>query len=158
MADIEAIVAKLTRARQRLLETVADLDEEAMDRSPAEGWSIREILHHVAIGERANVELVRQALAGQPVQMDDFDMHRWNVEQVARRAGRSAAEAIAELHAVREETLALLRTLRPQDLSRTLVHPGWGEMTIEQLFRALGTHDLMHRRDILRLLEGSAQA
>jgi len=26
-------------------------------------------------------------------------------------------------------------------------------MTVEQLFRALGVHDLMHRRDILKRIE-----
>lgn len=157
MADSETIIEKITRARQRLLESVARLSEEEMSRKPDEGWSIREILHHVAIGERANVELVRQALAGNPIRMEDFDMHRWNVEQVARRAGRSAAEAIAELKAVRQETLALLRSLGPEELALKLEHPGWGEMTIEQLFRALGIHDLMHRRDISQLTLNSKQ-
>ena len=72
MADTETIIEKITRSRQRLLEAVAGLSEEEMSRKPGDGWSIRQILHHVAMGERANVELARQALAGNPVRIKEF--------------------------------------------------------------------------------------
>ncbi len=153
MADIDRLTQKITTARDRLLDTIEELTAEQMTRSPNEGWSIREILHHLAIGEEANVELAERALAGNPVAMDDFDMDAWNIEQVSQRAHRPAAEAIEELHRVREKTLTTLQSLSDENLAATLDHPGWGEMTIEQLFRALGTHDLLHRRDILKRID-----
>ena len=153
MADTERIMRKLTQARRQLLAAVEGLTEEQMSWSTDQAWSIREILHHVGIGEQANVELAERALAGEPVSMDDFDMDAWNIEQVSRRADRPASEALQALHQVREKTLEALHDLPAEKLAHTLEHPGWGEMTVEQLFRALGVHDLMHRRDILKRLE-----
>ncbi|RME42518.1 MAG: DinB family protein [Chloroflexi bacterium] len=153
MADTDRIIKKITQARRQLLSTVEGLTEEQMAWSPNQEWSIREILHHVAIGEQANVELAERALAGEPVAIEDFDMDAWNIAQVANKAGRPAAEAIQALQTVREKTLNTLRSLSSHDLAQTLDHPGWGEMTVEQLFRALGVHDLMHRRDILKRIE-----
>lgn len=153
MADTDRIIEKLTQARRQLLETVEGLTEEQMAWSNDQAWSIREILHHVGIGERANVELAGQALAGEPVTMDDFDLDTWNIEQVSQRADRPASEAVQALRRVREKTLETLRGLSAEKLAHSLEHPGWGEMTVEQLFRALGVHDLMHRRDILKRIE-----
>ncbi|MFQ5341254.1 MAG: DinB family protein [Anaerolineae bacterium] len=153
MADTDRIIKKLTQARRQLLEAVEGLTEEQMAWSTDQAWSIREIVHHVGIGEQANVELAERALAGQPVSMDDFDMDTWNIEQVAQRADRPASEALQALHQIREKTLETLHGLSAEKLAHTLEHPGWGEMTVEQLFRALGVHDLMHRRDILKRIE-----
>lgn len=153
MTDTDHIVDRITRAREQLLDTIAGLTDEQMAASPDGDWSIREILHHVGIGEEANVELAQRALAGNPVSVDGFDLDAWNVEQVARRADGPASEAIDRLHRAREKTLVALESLSEDDLTVRLEHPGCGEMTIEQLFRALGTHDLMHRRDILRRIE-----
>lgn len=150
MANTDRIIRKLTQARRQLLEAVEGLSEEQMAQAFDQEWSIREILHHVAIGEQANVDLAERALAGNPVIMDNFDMDAWNIEQVAQQADRPAAEAIDALHRVRAKTLDRLRHLTDEDMAQRLDHPGWGEMTVEQLFRALGTHDLMHRRDILK--------
>lgn len=53
---------KITQARQRLFDAIDGLSEEEMAWSPDQDWSIRQTLHHVAIGEEANVELVERAL------------------------------------------------------------------------------------------------
>lgn len=153
MADTERIIEKITKARRRLLDAVAGLSEQQMAWSPAGEWSTREILHHVAIGEETNVELAKRALSGNPVTIEDFDLDTWNVEQVAQHAGQPASDAIDRLHRVRQETLDTLQSLSDDDLAASLDHPGWGEMTLQQLFRALGTHDLMHRRDILKRID-----
>lgn len=153
MADSQHIIDKITKARQRLLDTVAELTEEEMAQAPEGEWSIREILHHIGIGEDANVKLAQRALAGNPVTMDDFELDRWNVEQVSQYTDQPAGEALQRMQSVRQRTLDTLRSLSDDDLTTTLDHPGWGEMTVGQLFRALGTHDLMHRRDILKRLD-----
>lgn len=153
MADTHRIIEKITRARQQLLDAVEGLTEAQMAWSPNHDWSIREILHHVAIGEQANVELAERALAGNPVSVEGFDMDAWNIEQVSQRAGQPAADAIQALHRVRQKTLDTLQALSEDSLAYNMEHPGWGEMTVEQLFRALGVHDLMHRRDILKRIE-----
>jgi len=101
MANTNRIIKKITHARRQLLEAVEGLTEEQMAWASNQDWSIREILHHVGIGEQANVELAERALAGDPVTMEDFDIDAWNIKQVAQRAGQPATEAIRELHRVR---------------------------------------------------------
>lgn len=153
MGDVDRIAKKIMQARQQLLDAIQGLTEEEMAQPFNAEWSIREILHHVAIGEQANLEIAERALIGDPITIEGFDMDAWNVEQVAQQAGRPTSEAIAALQHVRQKTLSLLRSLSAEDLAVKLNHPGWGEMTVAQLFRALGIHDLMHRRDILRRVE-----
>ena len=147
MADTKRTIDKITKARERLLLAIEGLTEEQMTWSPDGEWSIQEILQHVGIAERANVELAKRALAGNPVAMDNFDLDSWNVEQV------SQLELEQKQETSRQKTLERLQGLADEDLSMTLEHPGWGEMTIQQLFRALGTHDLLHRRDILKRID-----
>ena len=85
MADTKRTIDKITKARERLLLAIEGLTEEQMTWSPDGEWSIQEILQHVGIAERANVELAKRALAGNPVAMDNFDLDSWNYAVLARR-------------------------------------------------------------------------
>ena len=153
MADAHRIAEKMTRARKQLLATVEGLTDQEMAWAPAGEWSICEILHHIAIGEAANLQLVTRAIAGEPVVMEGFDLDAWNVAQVAQYADQPASVALERLQSTRQDTLQILQNLSEQELAVSLDHPGWGEMTVEQLLRALGLHDQMHRRDILKRIE-----
>ena len=155
MVETDRITSKITRAREQLLKAVEGMGEDQMAQEHGESWSIREILHHIGIAERANMTLVRSVLAGDPARLEDFDLDAFNVEHVSKHAHLPAATALETLQDFRQQTLNTLQNLTEEELATILDHPGWGEMTIAQLLRALGVHDTMHRRDIMKRIEGS---
>lgn len=84
----------------------------------AEGkWSVREVLVHLADSERIFSTRALRLARGDRTPLPGFDE---NVYAPASRADRRPLEDIlAELHAVRASTLALFRSLEPDELARS---------------------------------------
>jgi hypothetical protein len=76
-------------------------------------------------------------------------------EQVAKQRdyGRAdAAQVFAQFRAARADTLAMLRTLSPEDLERTAVFAGYGPVSMRGLIHYLCSHDQQHLSGLQWLL------
>ena len=76
-------------------------------------------------------------------------------EQVAKQRdyGRAdAAQVFAQVRAARADTLAMLRTLSPEDLERTAVFEGYGPVSMRGLIHYLCSHDQQHLSGLQWLL------
>lgn len=126
----------------RLAAVVAGMGPEALDRRPAPGkWSIRQILCHLADTELVFAFRMRQALAEPHHVIQPFDQDGW----ARRYSSEFTAHAALDLfRAARYWNLALLKTVRPEDLSKPVTHPERGQMTFETLLETMAGHDLNH--------------
>jgi hypothetical protein len=60
--------------------------------------------------------------------------------------------ALGQLRGVRAANLRLWRSLTPAELARVGVHSERGPESLDLLIRMMGAHDLVHRRQIDRVL------
>jgi hypothetical protein len=67
-----------------------------------------------------------------------------------------AGRALAAFRRRREESLALLRSLAPEQWQRGCLHPTRGRLTIDTLVTILAWHDDNHLDQLRRALEGKA--
>ena len=79
---------------------------------------------------------------------------RWATERQYQR--NDAAEALAAFRRRREETLAFLRALAPQQWERGGIHATRGRMTITDFVGLMAWHDDNHLDQLTRALEGRA--
>lgn len=135
MANLDNVKAvfRITPARLRAL--MQAFPEDLLHRAPAEGeWSPIEVLRHLISADRLFTARTNAALAGQelvpPAEVD--------------YTGISAIDLCDQFDALRQETLALLETLTDDHLTRELVHPRMGLVTLDNLLNYWGGHDLMH--------------
>jgi hypothetical protein len=134
-----------------LAETPAHLQQAAaslrdrINASPAPGkWSPREIICHLADCELVFGFRYRQALADDNHVIQPFDQDRW-----AKPYGAYTAEQALQLFtAVREWNLALLRSLAPEQLARTVTHPERGSMVLKTIVETAAGHDLNHLKQL----------
>ena len=109
--------------------------------APAAGrWSARDILCHLADTEIVFAFRLRQALAEDHHVIQPFDQEKW----AAQYSARDAADALATFDAVRNWNVALLRSVRAEDLSKRLTHPERGEMSFQVVVETMAGHDLNH--------------
>ena len=64
----------------------------------------------------------------------------------------SAAEALAEFREARAKTVALIRSLKPEQLSRPAVFEGYGAVSLTSLVHYLCSHDQQHLAGLQWLL------
>ena len=67
-----------------------------------------------------------------------------------------AGQALAAFRKRREESLALLRSLTPEQRQRGCLHPTRGRLTIDAFVTMLAWHDDNHLDQLRRALEGKA--
>lgn len=130
---------------------VAGRSPGSLARPEAPGkWSVRQVLQHLADSELAGGFRFRMALAQDRAAITTFDQDRW-AEQL-RYQDTDPAAAIADFSALRRMNLVLLDRATPAELARAIIHPERGEETLAHMIRLYAGHDLVHRRQIERIL------
>lgn len=135
--DVRAVLSTTPERWQRL---AATLPADALTRPPATGeWSALDCLLHLLDTEQQNFSVrVRNFLAGE--NFVNFDPNQPHDDANAQTPAQLAA-AFAQ---AREESLVLFDSLSDADLSRTVQHPRFGPVTLEQMLHTWAAHDLNH--------------
>ena len=143
------ILTKLAKSREALLAAIADLPEETLDRHPADGWTIRQVLTHLVNAEEDHCQVIEVIVRGETDRLPaEFSLDEHNERRVAERARWTRSELLDALTAQRRETEALLNRLSADQLALRGRHPVLGEKSVDELFRIIALHERMHAQEI----------
>lgn len=117
-------------------------------------WTLKDLLAHLGSAERAFLFYGRDILQGGAGAPEGFDINRFNHAEVGGLRDRTVAQLLAELHAVRQETIDLVSQIADEDFARKGRHPFFGQMSIDDMFKLIYRHNMMHLRDVRRALGG----
>ena len=146
------------QARRRLIEqyragpavleaALRDLPEADLDHS-GEGWTPRQVVHHVADSEMTSAIRLRRLVAEDAPQLAGYDE-----ELFARRLHYSERPLEGSLEAVRgarASTLALLEVLTEEEWAREGTHSESGRYSIDDWLRIYAAHCHDHADQIRR--------
>ena len=134
-----------------LEERLAGHDHVTLRRPEAPGkWSVAEVVQHLADTELVVGFRGRMILAEDRPLLQGFDQDRW--ARVFRYTEVRPEEALAQLRALRAANLRLWRSLTPEQLRRIGRHTERGDESLDRMLRLGAAHDLVHRRQIDRVL------
>jgi len=115
-------------------------------------WCAKEVVGHIIEAERRGFAgRIRHFLAA-----DGPDTPAWDQEAVERErrdCERDAAALRDELLALRGESVALVRSLQPEQLARWGTHPKVGRVTVRDLIHEWVHHDRNHARQLLAIAQ-----
>lgn len=135
---------------RRVLEPIS---EEALGRPEAPGkWSLSQVAAHLADSEVAYAWRLRLILAQDRPPLTGYDQDAW-----AERLGYADVDLKQSLllfETLRASNLRLLRRLAPVDWERVAVHAERGEESVRHMAKLYAGHDLLHLRQIARILGG----
>lgn len=134
--------------------TLDALPPQAAAWHPAEGeWCVNECVGHIIEAEKRGFAGRIRIILG----ADEPHLGTWDQEAVERQrkdCEREPSELKNELVRVRQESLAMVRSLRPENMTRGGVHPGVGRLTVDELLHEWVHHDGNHLKQAL----GNVQA
>ena len=107
-----------------------------------DGWTVRQLVHHVADSHINMFIRVKFALSEDEPTVKPYDQDVW--VQHADVALVSPMVSIALLSTLHERAVALFRALTPEQFVRGLMHPENGRMTIEQVLALYAWHGDHH--------------
>lgn len=135
---------------------VRGLDDARLRRPEAPGkWSVIEIMQHLADAEMVVGFRVRMALTQDTPALPGYDQDAW--VRTLRYREVPLSEALAQLASFRAADLRLYRSLEPAQWQRAGLHSERGLETVQHMVRMMAGHDLVHRRQIERVLGAGAR-
>ena len=125
------------------------LGADAMRWHPAAGeWCVNEVVGHI-------IEAERRGFAGrisEIVEQPGKKLQSWDQARVARErrdCERDGLELLREFQQLREESVRLVRGLRPEQFELSGDHPVVGELRVRDLLHEWPHHDRAHVKQVL---------
>jgi DinB family protein len=113
-------------------------------------WSVVEVIQHLADSDLVAGYRIKMVLSEDRPPLQGYDQDRWAREFHYRDIGLD--QALGQLRGLRTANLNLWSRLSPSQLERVGLHSERGAESAGFLIRLMGAHDLVHRRQIDRIL------
>lgn len=152
---VDKLVARLDKGGRKTAEILGNLSDGHWRMALYEGpptWTVRDLLAHFLSAEEGLLHTAQDIAAGGPGVPEGFDYDQFNAGEQSRLAGLPPDGLLADLATARGLTIAWVAGLDEADLDRLGRHPALGEITLEMFINAIYGHQLMHMRDLQRLL------
>ena len=168
---LEQRLGRMTRTADDLATAIRGQSEAALVRRPdAKNWAAKEVVCHLRDTEelfQLRLEMIAAmdepmlAAAGMGARALSLKPDgqpaapaRWAEDRQYLR--NDAAEALGTFRRRREETLAHLRDLTPEQWQRGGIHPRQGRMSVGDFVTMIAWHDDNHLDQLRRALDGKA--
>lgn len=149
-ADPLTVQNELVPALEKLVHGLSEVDAR---RPEAPGkWSVLQVLQHLVDTETVYSFRVRMILAHDSPDLQGYDQDRW--AERLRYHDATVAESLAEIRTLRKRNLRLFHALTPAELDRVGLHSERGPESVRHIMRMIAAHDLVHRRQVERIVKG----
>jgi hypothetical protein len=133
------------------------LDDATLRRAEAPGkWSVIEVVQHLADSDLVFGFRLRMILAEDRPPLQGYDQDEWARTLQYREV--QLETALDQLRSVRAANIRVLRSASATLLERVGLHSERGPESAAFLLRLMGGHDLVHRRQIDRILSAVASS
>lgn len=153
--SIKEIAAAYRQSTEEFEKLVASIPSDQLDTKHPEGWSPRQVIHHMADSEAQSYARIRRLIAEpQGTSIQGYDENAWGASAVLGYATLPIDFSVKVFSAVRASSLVMLERLAESDLSKSGVHSESGEFSIEKWCRNYTAHPLDHIGQIEKALRG----
>jgi len=122
-----------------------------MNNEGLDTWSPYDVVGHLIHGEKTDwIPRTDIILSDGNKNFTPYD----RFAQFNESKGRSLQQLLTEFKELRKQNMASLKSKRltDEDLSKTGIHPEFGEITLKQLLATWVAHDLSHLNQITRVM------
>ena len=155
MTIVSSLAAAYAAATRAFEEQVSALDRSKLDVKHPEGWSPRQVIHHLADSEAQSYARLRRLVAepeGSIIQ--GYDEGAWAAHPALGYESDPIETPLAVFSAVRAGSLAVLPHLTDADLARYGEHSERGKFTIDDWLRVYAKHPADHGDQLAKALRG----
>ena len=136
---------------KRLQKLTQGLDRKKLTRRPApEKWSVAEVLAHLADTELVAGWRLRLILGSNGTPIQPFDQDAW--AQTFNYSKRDAKTSIEVFRVLRENNLALLKSIPKELWDNYGMHAERGKETVSHIVTMFAGHDLNHIQQIEQIV------
>jgi hypothetical protein len=150
--SIAAIASAYEKATADFLRIVAGLEESDLDKNDGEGWTPRQVVHHLADSEAQSYARLRRLVAEPGTIIQGYDEGKWAESETLGYKELPIELSLAVFRAVRASSLMILRRLTPDQLNNTGEHTESGTITIHTWINSYTNHPVDHGQQITKAI------
>lgn len=150
--SIQDLAARYEASTQGFLALIATLKESDLDRADAEGWTPRQVIHHVADSEAQSYARLRRLIAEPGTAIQGYDEGKWAESATLGYSVTDIAPSIEVFAAVRKSSYLLLQRLSEIELENKGIHSESGEYSIRTWLDTYTNHPIDHANQIRQQL------
>ena len=148
IADLKEAIERYAEATRLFVESAESLSADQLDRMPADGWSPRQVIHHVADSEAQSYARLRRLIAEPGTQIQVYDEAVWGENKTLGYTELPVEISLNVFKAVRASSLEILKRLKPEQLQNAGVHSESGEYSIRTWIQTYTKHPREHAEQI----------
>jgi DinB superfamily len=146
----QTAIEKIAETPAKFRAAVRGLSDAQMDTPYRDGgWTIRQVVHHVPDSHMNAYVRLKLALTESSPTIKPYMEDKW--AQLADSRATPIEVSLSLLDSLHTRWVLLLRSLKPEDFSRKLVHPDHGERNIDWLIFIYAWHGPHHTAHITEL-------
>lgn len=151
-AERAALIAQIASAPVGLRAAVAALNDAQLDTPYREGgWTVRQLVHHVADSHMNGYIRVKLALAEDVPTIKPYDENAW--VKLGDTPATPITTSLNLLDALHERWANLFRAMTPAEFARTFRHPELGTLSLNKQLALYAWHGRHHTAHITTLRE-----
>ncbi len=142
MEKIDSLIREFEQARLKTRRQLEGIDC-SMEIYP--GWTVKELLAHLAGWDDATIAALQAHNQGESTPLLALrGIDAYNEQTVGERSELDYAQIVKEWELVREQLVALLQALPPEQLGDKIVSPWGPQVSVEELVRIMIEHEEEH--------------
>ena len=147
--SINDLARKYEVATNEFLSVVASLTPGDLDKSDSEGWTPRQVIHHMADSEsQSNARLRRLLSEPAGTQIQGYDENLWANNKTLGYSELPIDTALSMFKASRASTLETIKRMTEDQLQIAGVHSESGPYTVAKWFESYSKHPVDHANQI----------
>ena len=153
--NIKEIAAAYRQSTESFEKIVTSISADQLDTKHPEGWSARQVIHHMADSEAQSYARIRRLIAEpEGTLIQSYDEDAWGSSAVLGYSTLPIDFSVRVFSAVRASSLIMIERLTQADLLKSGIHSESGHFTIEKWCRSYTAHPLDHVGQIEKALRG----
>jgi hypothetical protein len=136
------------KSTDEFLDLATNLNVSDLDKSDSEGWTPRQVIHHMADSEAQSYARLRRLIAEPGTTIQGYDEGRWAENQTLGYKSEDITIPLSIIKAVRAASYALIKRLSEQELRNTGIHSESGEYSVMDWLNTYTKHPLDHANQI----------
>jgi len=151
--ELREMAERYRDSTEIFLTLVHSLTELDLDSADQEGWTPRQVIHHVADSEAQSYARLRRLVAEPGTMIQGYDEARWAENKDLSYKVIEVSHSIAVIAAVRESSYLLLQRLSVDTLNNAGVHSESGAYSVSDWIKTYTRHPLEHAEQIRKQLK-----
>jgi len=146
--DLIESIEKYRQATEEFISTVSKLTDAQLDAAKDQGWTAREVIHHVADSEAQSYVRLRRLIVEPGTQIQGYDEAAWGENKTLGYEELPIQISLDVFKAVRASSLEILKRLSVNQLQNAGIHSESGEYSIHTWLETYIKHPMEHAAQI----------